>query len=61
LRLGGIRGKKITPSIGWEVLVKSYWSTSERFTEHAGQQLKASYLGYGMIPYLYMVDCDYDL
>jgi hypothetical protein len=28
LRLGGLRGKKSTPSIGWEVLVRSHWSTS---------------------------------
>jgi hypothetical protein len=61
LQLGGIRGKNITHNVGWEVLVKSHWSASESFTEHAGQQLKVGYLGYNMIPYLYMVDCDYDL
>jgi hypothetical protein len=28
LRLGGIRGKKRTPSVGWEVPVKSPWLAS---------------------------------
>jgi hypothetical protein len=35
LRLGGIRGKKSTPSIGWEVLVKSQRSASGSCTERA--------------------------
>jgi hypothetical protein len=30
LRLGGLRGKKSTPSIGWEVPVRSSRSASER-------------------------------
>jgi hypothetical protein len=34
LRLGGLRGKKSTPSIGWEVPVKSHRSTSGSCTEH---------------------------
>jgi hypothetical protein len=36
LRLGGLRGKKSTPSIGWEVPVKSRWSASGSCTERAG-------------------------
>jgi hypothetical protein len=28
LRLGGLRGKKSTPSVGWEVPVKSSWLAS---------------------------------
>jgi hypothetical protein len=35
LRLGGLRGKKSTPSIGWEVLVKSRRSASGSCTERA--------------------------
>jgi hypothetical protein len=30
LRLGGLRGKKSTPSVGWEVPVKSPWLASGR-------------------------------
>jgi hypothetical protein len=30
LRLGGLRGKKSTPSIGWEVSVKSFRLADER-------------------------------
>jgi hypothetical protein len=33
LWLGGLRGKKSTPSIGWEVPVKSQQSTSSSRTE----------------------------
>ena len=40
LQLGGLRGKKSTPNIGWEVLVKSRRSTSESFTERAGHHLE---------------------
>jgi hypothetical protein len=29
LRLGGLRGKKSTPSIGWEVPVRSQWLESK--------------------------------
>ena len=39
LRLGGLRGKKSTPSIGWEVPVKSQWSVGENCTEHMGLHL----------------------
>ena len=35
LRLGGFRGKKSTPSVGWEVLVRSQGSTSESGMERA--------------------------
>jgi hypothetical protein len=46
LKHGGIRGKKSTPSIGWEVSVKSHQSTSRSCMEHAGQRLGAGDLGY---------------
>ena len=35
LQLGGLREKKSTPSISWEVPVKSQWSVSESCTEGA--------------------------
>jgi hypothetical protein len=35
LQLGGLRGKKSTPSIGWEVPVKSQRSVSRSCIEHA--------------------------
>jgi hypothetical protein len=50
LWLGGLRGKKSTPSIGWEVPVKSHRSTSGRSMERAGQRLRAGDLGYGTLP-----------
>jgi hypothetical protein len=37
----GLRGKKSTPSVGWEVLVKSHQSTSGSFMEHVEQRLGA--------------------
>ena len=37
LRLGGLRGKKSTPSVGWEVPVNSHQSINESFMEHASQ------------------------
>jgi hypothetical protein len=33
LRLGGLRGKKSTPSVGWEVPVSFPWSASRGGTE----------------------------
>jgi hypothetical protein len=33
LRLGGLRGKKSTSSVGWEVSVRSHRSTSRSQTE----------------------------
>jgi hypothetical protein len=47
LRLGGLRGKKSTPSVGWEVPVKSHRSTSGSWMERVGQRLGAVTLGYG--------------
>jgi hypothetical protein len=47
LRLGGLRGKKSTPSIGWEVPVKSHRSTSESCMERVGQRLRVDDWGYG--------------
>jgi hypothetical protein len=38
LRLGGLRGKKSTPSIGWEVPMKSRQSASGSCTECMGHK-----------------------
>jgi hypothetical protein len=48
LWLRGLRGKKSTPSVGWEVLVKSHRSTSGSCMERVGQRLRVVTLGYGM-------------
>jgi hypothetical protein len=48
LQLGGIRGKKSTPSVAWEVPMKSQWLASGRCTECIGQGLGEGELGYGM-------------
>ena len=50
LWIRGLRGKKSTPSVGWEVPVKSHRSESESNTERAGQQIRAGDLGYGTLP-----------
>ena len=50
LRLGGLRGKKSTPSVGWEVPMKSDRLTRGSCTECVGHQLKAGDLGYNMLP-----------
>jgi hypothetical protein len=57
LWLGGLRGKKSTPSIGWEVPVKSHRSASESCMKHAGHQLRVG--DWATIHFLYfcMVDC----
>jgi hypothetical protein len=40
LWLGGLRGKKSTPSVGWEVPVRSHRSTSQNWMERErGQSL----------------------
>jgi hypothetical protein len=46
LWLRGIRGNKSTPSIAWEVLVKSHQSEIKSCTERAGQRLREDDLGY---------------
>jgi hypothetical protein len=50
LRLRGLKGKKSTHNVGWEVPVKSHRLTRKSSTERAGQQLRASDLGYGTLP-----------
>jgi hypothetical protein len=50
LWLRGIRVKKSTPSVGWEVPVKSHWLTRRSITERVGQQLRAGDLGYDTLP-----------
>jgi hypothetical protein len=54
LRLGGLRGKKSTPSIGWEVPVKSRRSASGSCTERgtsfrAGDQATVRSLHFCMV------------
>jgi hypothetical protein len=56
LRLRGIRGKKSTPSIGWEVLVKSRWSTSGSCTERVGHHSERAIRQWYNF-FVCMVDC----
>ena len=51
LRIKRLRGKKTTLRVGWDVPMKSHWWTSRSYMEHAGQQLRAGYLGYGTLPF----------
>jgi hypothetical protein len=49
LRLGGLSGKQITPSVGWEVPMRSQQSVSRiaqsaRTTLEAGEQEKVHFL-----------------
>jgi hypothetical protein len=48
LWLGGLREKNSTPSVGWEVPMKSHQSESWSCTERAEQLLRVDDLGYGM-------------
>jgi hypothetical protein len=57
LRLGGLRGKKSTPSIGWEVPVKSRRSASGSCMERARHQLRAGDQATIHFLYFCMVDC----
>jgi hypothetical protein len=50
LWLGGLSGEKSTPSIGWEVLVKSHRLERGRCMKQVGQQLKEGDLGYNTLP-----------
>jgi hypothetical protein len=52
LQLGGLRGKKSTPSIGWEVLVKSHRLASGSCTERMGQRIRVDNLGYDMLNFI---------
>jgi hypothetical protein len=55
LWLGGLRGKKSTPSIGWEVPVKSYRSASRSCTEHV-DVTQSGRSGNGMLSSFCIVD-----
>jgi hypothetical protein len=57
LQLEGLRRKKSTPRIGWEVPVNSHWSASESCMERAGHQLRAGDWAMVRFLYFYMVDC----
>jgi hypothetical protein len=57
LQLGGLRGKQSTPSIGWEVPVRSRRSTSGSVMEHGNDTehtdiLRGKRIGNGMLFYL---------
>jgi hypothetical protein len=53
LRLGGLRGKKSTPSIGWEVPVRSHRSASGSWMERAwDNDFRAFTFGYGTHVYI---------
>jgi hypothetical protein len=57
LQIGGLRGKKSTPSIGSKVLMKSHGSASGSCMERTGHQLRVG--DWAMVHVLYscMVDC----
>jgi hypothetical protein len=57
LQLGRIRGKKSTPSVGWEVPMKSHRSESGSCMKRAGHQIREG--DWEMVCFLYfsMVDC----
>jgi hypothetical protein len=50
LQLGGIKGKKSTPSIGWEVPVRSHRLASRSWMERGRENdFGSSAYGYGML------------
>ena len=57
LRLEGIRGKKSTPSIGWEVPVKSHRSTRKSCMKRVGHQLRIGDQATIIFVYFCMIDC----
>jgi hypothetical protein len=53
LRLGWLRGKKITPRVSWEVSVRSHRLASESWTESArDNDFQAFTFGYGTHVYI---------
>jgi hypothetical protein len=50
LRLGGVRGKKSTHSIGWKVPVKSRWLASGR-----QEEVKAYKINFGFFTFGYTI------
>jgi hypothetical protein len=52
-QLRGLKGKKSTPSVGWEAPVKSHRSISRRCTERAGHRLEAVTLDYGTQAFIF--------
>jgi hypothetical protein len=57
LRLGGLRGKKSTPSIGWEVPVKSRRSAKRELHGARGTSLRAGDQATVHSLHFCMVDC----
>jgi hypothetical protein len=51
LQLGGLRGKKSTPSFGWEVPVKSHRSESGSYMERVGKN--SDQATWAMVRFLY--------
>jgi hypothetical protein len=55
LRLGGLRGNKSTPSVGWEVPVRSHRLESGRWMEHAwDDDFKDFTFGYSTHVYIFI-------
>jgi hypothetical protein len=52
LQIKGLREKKITPNVRWEIPVKSHQLESERGMDHVGQQLRVVDLGYGTLVFI---------
>jgi hypothetical protein len=57
LQLGGLRGKKSTPSVGWEVPVKSHRSTSGSCMERGDNNSERA--TWAMVRFLYFCMVDY--
>jgi hypothetical protein len=53
LRLGGLRGKKSTPSIGWEVPVKSHRSDKWELHEARGTSTQSGRLGNDTLSFIF--------
>jgi hypothetical protein len=49
LQLGGLRGKKSTPSVGWEVPVRSHRLESRSWMEHACGTTTSDHLPMAMV------------
>jgi hypothetical protein len=47
LWLGGLRGKKSTPSIGWEVPVRSHRSASQSWMEREHGTITSGFFAFG--------------
>ena len=55
LQLGGLKGKKSTPSVGWEVPMTSSWLESEEIDIARSWEgtFRIQFIGYGILFVLY--------